>query len=123
MQKRTKGFTLIELVIVIVILGILAVVAIPKFIDLSGTANTAALNGVAGALSSASASNYAARKASSSVGSTVSNCSDVGALLQGGLPTGYSITAAAISANSTANCTIINSPGAVSTTFTAVGIP
>ncbi|MFH1201841.1 MAG: type II secretion system protein [Candidatus Omnitrophota bacterium] len=34
-MHRTKGFTLIELVIVIVILAILAAVAIPKFIDMS----------------------------------------------------------------------------------------
>ena len=48
MQLRQGGFTLIELVIVIVILGILAVVAIPQFIDLSGDANRAAVQGVAG---------------------------------------------------------------------------
>lgn len=34
-QKRTQGFTLIELVVVIIVLGILAVIAAPKFIGLS----------------------------------------------------------------------------------------
>ena len=59
-MKMQKGFTLIELVVVLVILGILAAVAVPKFINLSGEANAAALKSVKGAVESASAINYAA---------------------------------------------------------------
>ncbi len=60
MRPQQKGFTLIELIIVIVILGALAVVALPRFIDLQDEAEQAATEGVAGAISSAFAINYAA---------------------------------------------------------------
>jgi MSHA pilin protein MshA len=46
---------------VIVILGILAAVALPKFVDLSTDAKQAALNGLAGAISSGATINFADR--------------------------------------------------------------
>jgi len=122
MKSIQRGFTLIELVMVIVIIGVLAAVAIPKFVDLSSDAKSAALSGVAGALSSASAVNYAARKANATKGVAIANCTDVASALQGGLPTGYSITAAAIAVDASASCTLTQTSGGATTTFTAIGI-
>ncbi len=123
MKQVQRGFTLIELVMVIVILGVLAAFAIPQFVDLKGDARKAALSGVAGALSSASAINYAARNANVANGTVVANCTDVGPRLQGGLPADYAITALAVAVNVTAICTLstVSTP-VLTTTFTAVGI-
>jgi MSHA pilin protein MshB len=52
-MQRSKGFTLIELVVVIVILGILAAVALPRFINVTKDAHESAVKGVGGALASA----------------------------------------------------------------------
>lgn len=122
MFRSAKGFTLIELIIVIIVLGILAVIAIPKYIDLSTSAQAAATSGVAGALSSASAVNYAARKVAAANGVAVANCTDVGSALAGGLPTGYTITAATVAANAAVTCTVTG-PNSTTASFTAIGIP
>lgn len=57
------GFTLIELIVVIVIIGILAAVAIPKFQDLTTSAEKAVVKGMAAELGTAAAMYYAKQKA------------------------------------------------------------
>ena len=127
MDKKTyrqKGFTLIELIIVIVIIAILAAVAIPKFLDLQEDAKKAASQGVAGALGSASAANYAIRSGLPSRGSAVTDCTDIGNLLQTGSMTGFTITGGGISAGGTTTCTVNQTGGTASTqaTFTGHGV-
>lgn len=99
MKKQIQaGFTLIELVVVIVILGILAAVAIPKFVDLKSDAQAAAFQGVRGSIESASAINYAANSANAAKGVTTNGqtCgAAAAALLQGGLPSGYTLSTTA----------------------------
>lgn len=64
MKRTQRGFTLIELIMVIVILGILSAFALPKFADLSGSAESASVEGARASVRSAAAIAHAQALAS-----------------------------------------------------------
>jgi MSHA pilin protein MshA len=134
MKPRAQaGFTMIELIVVIVILGVLAATALPKFINMRGDAEQAAVDGVAGASASAMNLNFSGCALTNNVVTankcvTMNACANVGTLLQGGLATAYTaaVNAAGVDIGatngSTAMCKVTKTVGSTTYTSTFTGV-
>ncbi|WP_027591222.1 prepilin-type N-terminal cleavage/methylation domain-containing protein [Pseudomonas sp. RL] len=111
MKKQQSGFTLVELIMVIVVLGILAAFALPRFADFGGDARRASIEGVAGAVRSASAIAHSAWLAGGSTGTSITMEGEVITLVNG-YPNAEDII---VAAQIDGDFTIVNTAGAPAT--------
>lgn len=113
--RNSRGFTLVELIIVMIVLGIMAALAIPKFFNMSEDAKYSAVQGALGGVRSAVANYYAKEAARNGTGTypLAADLTTDGKVLDGKVPDNpYSTAspknavalAAAVTAKGTLGC-------------------
>lgn len=115
-MKVSKGFTLIELIIVIAVIGIMAAVAVPKFFDINTQAHTANKSAVVGNVRTA-LNNYAAQQLASTGSKVFPTGLTIGSLLDE-IPTNWSTPSASVLSYSGDNSSYTYTTGSNATAYT-----
>ena len=118
---QQRGIGIVEIVMTLVVLAIVASTAIPSFVPDKASARQAAVDGIAGSLSSASAIKFTVRSISNSNGVPVSDCKDVVKALEGSLGEEYIINAAPVASGTRMECRVVHKQGEWAT-FVVQGI-
>lgn len=133
MPRPACGFTLIEQIVALAITGAAAAAALPALAELQAQADSTALHHLASAAGSAMALNYAGCLVTNQAAvpgkcQVMANCSQVGALLQAGLPEGYRVLPQALPAQSAQSahaarpemsCQVLNNSNGAGASFRA----
>jgi MSHA pilin protein MshA len=122
-SSNSRGFTLIELVVVITILGILAAFAVPRFIALDSQARIATVNGLAGAAKSAAALARSLAMATGNPASVAMEGAGVPVTLTNNYPDGSATGIGAAVNTSAADFTFTPGAAAGLATWAKVGAP
>lgn len=86
-RASSRGFTLVELIAVIVVLAILSGIAVPKYIDYSARAKSAALQGALGGIRTGIAQYFADQSVTATAAyPTLTQLTTVGTVMQEQIP-------------------------------------
>lgn len=122
---KLRGFTMMEMIVVMVIISIMAAFALPRFINIDSQARQSSVDSVAASLNTATAMNFAKRKANANNpdSSKFDDCSVAATLLPGGsVPSGYSVTPLVVAENAEVLCKAFYIGSGQSATFVGLGV-
>jgi MSHA pilin protein MshA len=118
MKSKSSGFSLLELAAVIIVISVIAAIIMPMALDVFDNARMKTLTSVAGAMTIATADNYAARMASgfntdggvANPGFQVANCQDALNTVPSGIDQSkYGVAAATpVASGATVSCSLVN---------------